>query len=293
MVAGSGIAAPASHAGVLTWDQANEFGPVLIAKFGPFFRADQGEVSRLTVAFGPASVSFRDTASPLEYQGRARGCRAGRLPRQLVCPAPGTARVAQIELSSGADTALVAGSGTFSVSGHGGNDTLRTLSPRINYLGGGDGSDRLIGGPGRDYLQGDKPESIGANTVGFFSDVLQGGPGADLADYSDHLRGVVVDLRRPTPQGATGERDVFSSIESVRGSGFVDVLTGTNGPNRIIDIGGNGDRISALGGNDLIQAVDDGRDTINCGLGRDRVVANRDDLLVGCEVVRREEPPPE
>jgi RTX calcium-binding nonapeptide repeat (4 copies) len=71
------------------------------------------------------------------------------------------------------------------------------------------------------------------------------------------------------------------------GSGQAESIRGTPGGDRIKP-GAGDDRVNARGGADLIRARGGGRDRVRCGPGRDTVVADRHDLLLGgCEVVRR------
>jgi Ca2+-binding RTX toxin-like protein len=45
--------------------------------------------------------------------------------------------------------------------------------------------------------------------------------------------------------------------------------------------------VSGGSGNDTIQARDGERDTIDCGSGKDTVVADKIDVVKGCEKVKR------
>ena len=68
-----------------------------------------------------------------------------------------------------------------------------------------------------------------------------------------------------------------------------DVLMGGNGADRLV--GGPGvDSISGGAGNDYIDARDGEADTVDCGLGRDTVVADKVDTLSGCEKATRAKP---
>jgi Ca2+-binding RTX toxin-like protein len=101
-----------------------------------------------------------------------------------------------------------------------------------------------------------------------------------------------------------------ASAATIRGSSGADVLRGTNAPDTIAGLAGN-DRLYGLRGNDLlvggtgsdvleggagndvIRARDDARDTVRCGLGRDKaLVDSQDKVLPSCEVVLRLAPPP-
>jgi Ca2+-binding RTX toxin-like protein len=129
------------------------------------------------------------------------------------------------------------------------------------------------------------------------ADVLNGGRGRDSVTYFLARRSVRADLAR---HRAIGEGiDVLLRIESVEGSPYDDVLTGSRLPNAIdggngsdvVDglsgndrlIGGRGDdRLRGGAGNDLIDdslgvaqgvAPDTGRDHLDGGVGHDRLDA--------------------
>jgi Ca2+-binding RTX toxin-like protein len=113
----------------------------------------------------------------------------------------------------------------------------------------------------------------------------------------------------------THERQLRLALFTLRGSDGPDRLIGVDSaPNRILagagddrvrggsrrdeidagpgtDVvrpGRRADRVSAGAGNDVISARDGDADTIACGGGRDRVVADREDRVSrGCEVVHR------
>jgi dipeptidyl aminopeptidase/acylaminoacyl peptidase len=75
--------------------------------------------------------------------------------------------------------------------------------------------------------------------------------------------------------------------DRVTGTPRNDLLCGLSGAD-IITGGAGRDRLFGQAGNDLIGAADGGFDVVGCGLGRDRVVADRIDLVgVDCERVTR------
>lgn len=87
--------------------------------------------------------------------------------------------------------------------------------------------------------------------------------------------------------------EAFSGPQSVRGERGDDSLTGGTGDDQLLGgtgndtITGNGgaDRLSGAAGDDVINARDGVADTVDCGEGSDRVVADAGDRVVGCEVV--------
>jgi hypothetical protein len=75
--------------------------------------------------------------------------------------------------------------------------------------------------------------------------------------------------------------------DHIRGTPLRDLIDGRGGADTIVG-GGGGDRISGGTGDDTIFSKDRYRDTVSCGPGRDRVVADyRDRIGRDCEYVRR------
>ena len=72
---------------------------------------------------------------------------------------------------------------------------------------------------------------------------------------------------------------VTFSLSGGRGD---DQIDGGGGNDRL-DGGPGIDRFNAGPGNDFVSARDHHRESVNCGRGRDRVRADRNDKLVGCE----------
>jgi serralysin len=133
--------------------------------------------------------------------------------------------------------ALTAGIGNDNLSGLGGIDTLY----------GGVGDDSLNGGGGADYLFG--------------------GDGFDTISYAGATVGIYANLIAST--GFTGDAlgDVYSSMESLTGSSFNDVLVSDNSGNVVI--GGDGvDYMYGLAGSDNMYGQADG-DYLEGGTGAD------------------------
>jgi Ca2+-binding RTX toxin-like protein len=131
---------------------------------------------------------------------------------------------------------------------------------RIYGLG---GDDRLFGGTcsrchtdggdGNDTLEG--------------GGLMLGGPG------NDHFSSAIANSLPVRQDGGPGD----------------DVLVGRYGPDRLV--GGPGrDRISGGDGNDYVGALDREADSVNCGAGRDTVLADKADKVKGCERVLRSRP---
>ena len=74
--------------------------------------------------------------------------------------------------------------------------------------------------------------------------------------------------------------------DAINGGAGDDVVSGGSGAD-VLSGGPGADKVSGWAGNDRIDTVDGRRDTVDCGLGRDRVRADRSDRLKRCEVVVR------
>jgi len=154
---------------------------------------------------------------------------------------------------------IVAGQGNDRVSGSSGNDNLRG-NPGNDRLDGGRGNDSVFGDAGNDTLLG-----------GFGNDRLHGVSGRDVISGS---RG------RDRINGGSGNDRISggSGGDKIAGDAGNDSINGNSGA----------DRISGNSGNDRITSADNSRDRVNCGSGRDSVVADRKDIVArNCERVRR------
>ncbi|HEX8122142.1 MAG TPA: calcium-binding protein [Solirubrobacteraceae bacterium] len=158
-------------------------------------------------------------------------------------------------------------------------------------LNGGGGSDVLLGGvetfgpPQTDTLNGDEGADtyVAGNGMGTHdgADVFSGGPGTDLADYTQRQSAITVTLADDSANdGQSGENDnIKSDVEDVTGGQGADTLTGDDDPNRLS--GGplsGADTIDGAGGDDVLSGgigfgFGDGADTINGGAGQDTVRA--------------------
>jgi hypothetical protein len=127
------------------------------------------------------------------------------------------------------------------------------------YTVGTPGDDVLVGSGGRDVLSG-----RGGNDCLFGranDDRISGGTGADLLDGS-------------------------SGSDRLNGDAGDDKIRGGRG-NDDITPGAGKDTVAAQGGDDVISARDGTKDTIDCGAGRDKVTADRTDVVKNCEFVKR------
>ena len=140
----------------------------------------------------------------------------------------------------------LAGHSTFeNLEGTNDGDSL-TGDLQYNRIRGLSGDDSLNGDDGNDTLDG-----------GLGADKLNGGAGLDLADYSESIAGVTVDLFAGTGKGGAAEGDTLAlgTIEDLLGSALTDKLTGDSRDNRI-DSGlsqiGSADSVQGGSGNDTL-----------------------------------------
>ena len=136
------------------------------------------------------------------------------------------------------------------------------------HIQGGPGDDVLVGGPADDVIDGGPGQDIIAGGGG--ADVLSGGPGTDLVTYDDVIGPDGTLLPRRTPvtvaigqtgaSGARGEGDTIArDVEQVQGGA----------------------------GNDTFDLRDGAATEVDCGAGRDTVVADpRDTIDTDCETAR-------
>ena len=151
------------------------------------------------------------------------------------------------------------------------------------FVEGAEGSETLRGTAETDVIFGNEGDDV---IFGFRSrDLLRGGRGEDSLGggrHGDHLYG---DRGRDVISGAGGRDRIFG------GRGGDDIYTGfrpgqpvpPNSPARA-------DVVYGEDGDDFVDAADapGAADTVYCGEGFDRVVANpKDRVGDGCEVVRR------
>jgi hypothetical protein len=188
---------------------------------------------------------------------------------------------------AGAD-AIIGGPGDDNFDGGPGNDTIiggpgsdvLTADAGNDAAAGGEGSDSINSGDGTDTLNGDagnddlsdgRATSLTSLAIGSEPDVLDGGPGDDVASYSREVP-LNLSLDGVANDGEPGEGDNLVAIEGLTGGEAGDVLTGNDGPNFISGHQGN-DTINGLGGTDLVRG-NDGDDLLAGGAGADDVVCD-------------------
>jgi Ca2+-binding RTX toxin-like protein len=130
-------------------------------------------------------------------------------------------------------------------------------------------ADTQRGGAGNDTQRGSSGDD--RQYAGAGNDTIDGGTGSDLESAGDGND--LVDGR--------------AGADSLLGGAGLDVLSGGAGSDRLTG-GPSRDSLSGGAGNDTISARDGATDSIQCGTGRDRVVADRDDRVSrNCESVTR------
>ncbi len=126
-----------------------------------------------------------------------------------------------------------------------------------DYLYGNDSDNHLQALDGSDRLYG----SLGA-------DIMDGGGNTDTVYYNYSYEAVAVDLQSSTQQiGGYAEGDILISIEHAYGSNYNDIISGTDGYNRLYGKNGN-DVIHGRDGDDRLYG-DGGDDTLTGGQGDD------------------------
>ena len=198
------------------------------------YRAANGERNDVTVSQEGSSVVFHDAGAPVEVDGcdridehtarctspRADDVNAGIGVGDLNDRVRNVNAWVGVDGGTGKDT-LSAGMHASTLVGGGGTDVV-IGSPYDDVLVGGAGPDRIEGGEGDDFLAGDGHFIFATRAA----DVVDGGPGIDVASYRGRVAGVHVDLRRAGGQGARGEGDVLTGIEGLEGGGGPDRLIG-------------------------------------------------------------------
>ncbi|MDQ3647379.1 MAG: hypothetical protein M3433_02110 [Actinomycetota bacterium] len=208
---------------------------------------------------------------------------------------------------------IFAGTGNDEADGLAGNDCI-DLGPGTDDGQGGLGNDLIVGGLGADRISGGSGDDRLRGNAG--GDRINAGRGNDrafgdagddviLGSFgNDRLHGVSGNDRlvgsrgRDRINGGSG-RDLIaggSSDDVVRGDRGNDRINGNSGDDRLFGNSGNDlitggagrDVISAGAGNDRVDVRDGQRDRVNCGLGRDPVIADRSDVVArNCERIRR------
>lgn len=287
-VASAPRSAPASVARIDVFSQYGSTSNTIVYDAGP------GERNALTVSSGaPGSVTFHDAGAAVSagpgcasIDAQTARCTAGAL-TELGGPRVSTGDLDHTVTSTIGESGLLGVSAILVVEGGDGDDELRgdgTLrgGSGSDALTGGMGADTLAGGAGVDILQAGAGDDVlygdsdtGPSGTRDVSDLLDGGPGSDLASYATRTIPVTVDLLIATGEGSAGERDVLRGIENVAGGTGDDTLRGDNGPNKLIGSGGK-DTLDGRGGDDTLSGGGLGRYRMTGGEGNDHLLGGQD-----------------
>jgi hypothetical protein len=130
---------------------------------------------------------------------------------------------------------------------------------------------------------------------------VQSTPTEPIAMLPPHVKGRhIVGTARADYKAGGGHDDTIEGLggnDTLLGGAGDDVIDGGGG-NDIITPGSGADKVFGGTGSDTIYAADGERDVIDCGAGRDRVVADDVDKVTNCEVISSPsgggstEPPP-
>ncbi|WP_406003146.1 calcium-binding protein [Streptomyces sp. NBC_00829] len=156
------------------------------------------------------------------------------------------------------------------VNGQDADDDI-TVSPNLDApatLFGGDGEDRLNGGPRADHLVGDDPAALFGLTAGTpGNDTINGGPGND------------------TISGLGGNDTINGNAgnDTLNGDEGNDTLNGNTGNDTLAGGSGN-DTLSGDEGNDTLNATDgvNANDSLDGGLAFDSCNGDIGDSMVNC-----------
>ncbi|HSK50167.1 MAG TPA: hypothetical protein VK889_06680 [Solirubrobacterales bacterium] len=211
---------------------------------------------------------------------------------------PGNTQLALIVVTGGGGDdnitidASIPGNAKVRVNGNAGNDAISggpgddVLESGENYNGPDNGNDTLIGNggsdvlyadPGGDNLQGGPGNDLLVSSVATCQGhSYDGGPGDDTVSYARSNDTLKVSIGGSGgPPGCGSPDRVLANNDSLEGSDGADTLIGDNQPNSFLGHLG-ADTFIGKGGDDFVEAADDGRrdKRIDCGAGRDE--ANTD-----------------
>jgi Ca2+-binding RTX toxin-like protein len=165
-----------------------------------------------------------------------------------------------------------------------------TVYPDVEDIFGGPGDDTLIGNGSDNFFDG-----------GFGADVMRGGAGDDLVDYSSRSANVLVALDGTARSGdpADGPGDTLESIEDAVGGMSDDTILGNSAANRLfggpgwdtLDGGPGEDLMDGEAGRDLITSRDGSVDSVVCGEDLDTATVERVDVVAqDCETIEQGPP---
>jgi hemolysin type calcium-binding protein len=243
--------------------------PVISEAGSPDMNDATSTKQEVSSATGIVVMANNATSSTYWHLQRALPAPALAGPAPAPAPAP-PARLAPCQrgvVGTAAADRLSAGPEGDRELGLAGNDVMRG-GAGADCMFGGPGDDTMRAGAGGDLVVGDAGNDRESGQSG--ADVMRGSAGRDL------LRG----------GGGADRLSGGSGRDVLLGGPGDDRLNGGRGNDRI-DTGGGHNVVHAGPGNDAIDARNGARDVVDCGRGRDRVRADRRDVLRHCEHVVR------
>jgi Ca2+-binding RTX toxin-like protein len=159
-------------------------------------------------------------------------------------------------LEGGAGADILDGGDGFDIADYTSSPAAVTIDLALGTGSGGDAEgdtlisiEGILGSAFDDDLTGNAADNLLGGAAG--ADALDGAGGNDLADYSLSPSAVTIDLAAGTASGGHAAGDTFTSIESIRGSAFDDVLRGDASANEF-DGGAGSDTLVGGGGIDTV-----------------------------------------
>lgn len=262
------------------------------------YAGEMGERNRVAVTRRGDGVDLTDGGAQLRAGARCTTSSAG----TARCEFDGLAFVGyRLDGGDEADTIAVSGAlapahaiGEPRLLLGGSGEDLLLGGADAETLAGGPGADRLAGGAGDDHLFfGLIGAAAHADADGAETDIADGGPGLDTANYTLRQRPLHLRLGgQAAGGGEDDEHDRLSSVEQILGGSGNDILIGAagadrlegrNGADRVHGAAGNDELIGGLG-NDLLFGGD-GADRLGTGADgagwRDRAFCGRGHDVVG------------
>jgi Ca2+-binding RTX toxin-like protein len=144
-----------------------------------------------------------------------------------------------------------------------------------NVITGGAGADTFAGGAGDDtFLVGS------SSGVGKGADVISGGMGVDLVDFTAF--GAALDVRMDDLPSVTQGKRIANDVENLMcPSNSTCAVVGNGGNNHLFG-SSTTDTLSSMGGDDLVE-TNGGADDVDCGSGSD-ILIGTPGSSVGCEL---------
>jgi Ca2+-binding RTX toxin-like protein len=183
------------------------------------------------------------------------------------------------------DVVVSTGPGNDVVNGDGGKGTGLAFPIAFSVYG-GDGDDTLTGGALTSNLYGGEGNDTFKQQTTKVADIMDGGNGTDVADYSVRIVAINVTVGSGvTNDGESGEGDdVQSSIENVIGSSVGDTISAAADSVDVAHTFTGGDGDDALTGGNVADILNGGKgdDNLNGGPGDDTINGNDgNDTLIG------------